>query len=279
MLESQTSNAQTSKIKITAIPAFTDNYIWALQSNSNNTIALVDPGDAEVCLNYIQQHQLTLNSILITHHHPDHVGGIKKLKDYCQQHAWPLTVYGPKHESIPHCDVSLVEDEVVELSELNASFTVIDLPGHTLGHIAYLSDDALFCGDTLFSGGCGRIFEGTAEQMHHSLNKLAALSERTQIYCAHEYTQANLDFALTVEPMNMELVHYYNQVKKLRAENKSTIPSSIAVEKKINPFLRCHIDEVQQSAREYTNTAQSNAEDTKITLTTFAAIRTWKNNF
>ncbi len=269
MLQSQSTN----NMKVSLIKAFSDNYIWAISSDLGNKMALVDPGDAKVCIEFIEQQQLQLSTILITHHHPDHIGGIKQLLSYCQDRQWPVTVYGPENENIPHCDVALNESHRVNLPDLGLEFEVIDLPGHTLGHIAYLSEDNLFCGDTLFSGGCGRLFEGTPEQMLNSLEKLSALSERTHVYCAHEYTQANLNFALTVEPSNAELVHYYNQVLQKREQKIATIPSSIMLEKKINPFLRCATSSIMTSASEFSGD--------KVTdkLQAFTIIRGWKDNF
>ncbi|WP_440876865.1 hydroxyacylglutathione hydrolase [Thalassotalea sp. PLHSN55] len=258
---------------VTAIPAFSDNYIWALTQSTSDNLVLVDPGDAKVCIDYIEQHNKVLTDILITHHHSDHIGGLADLRRYCQQKSWPLCVYFPKNNDIKEGDVGVDEQSEVNLSAIDATFNVIDLPGHTLGHVAYISQDKLFCGDTLFSGGCGRLFEGTPAQMHHSLGKLAALAEQTQVYCAHEYTQANLHFALTVEPSNVDLLNYYNQVEQLRAQNKATIPSSIALEKKINPFLRSDQTEVAESAALYVNNALANEVEV------FAAIRQWKDNF
>ncbi|MFT5637132.1 MAG: hydroxyacylglutathione hydrolase [Cognaticolwellia sp.] len=236
-------------------------------------MALVDPGDANVCIEFIEQQKLQLSSILITHHHADHVGGIKKLVEYCKSKQWPLTIYGPESENIPHCDVALSESSKVELTDLDFEFDVIDLPGHTSGHIAYLSQDNLFCGDTLFSGGCGRLFEGTPSQMLCSLEKLSALPERTQVYCAHEYTQANLNFALSVEPDNTELVDYYNQVIQKREQDIATIPTSIMLERKINPFLRCYESSLMTSAAEFSG------EKVDDKLQTFTIIRAWKDNF
>jgi len=258
---------------ITAIKAFSDNYIWSIGTTKNSNIALVDPGDAQVCIDYINTHQLTLNSILITHHHADHTGGINALVDFCKEKSWPLTIYGPANEHIPQRDIPLVEDDVIELKEVDIKLTVIELPGHTTGHIAYVDEHYLFCGDTLFSGGCGRLFEGTAKQMYQSLNKLSCLSEDIQVFCAHEYTAANLAFALTVDPENIDLINYFNQVTNLRAQNKATIPSSIGLEKNINPFLRCQFSPLQQSAEHYTNGKVALGVDT------FTVIRDWKNNF
>ncbi|MEW6984453.1 hydroxyacylglutathione hydrolase [Colwelliaceae bacterium 6471] len=263
-----------SQIKVVAIKAFSDNYIWALHSATTSNISLVDPGDAEVCIRYIEDNSLILSNILITHHHADHTGGIKALKDYCQHRQWPLNIYGPAHENIPCCQHQLVDNDVISIDN-EYCFKVIELPGHTLGHIAYFSNEAgvLFCGDTLFSGGCGRIFEGTAQQMHHSLCKLSDLPEKTRVYCAHEYTLANLNFALTVDPNNPELIQYYNQVTQLREHDKSTIPTSILVEKSINPFLRCHTKDLQHSAQEFAKA------ETLTPLETFTIIRRWKDNF
>jgi len=271
--------ANLSTINIRAIKAFSDNYIWAINNKNNNSskTVLVDPGDAEVCIKFLEKNQLSLSTILITHHHPDHTGGIKELIEYCQQKQWPLTIYGPANENIPHCDVKLTESDMVNLVDLGINLQVIDLPGHTAGHIAYFSSDStesiLFCGDTLFSGGCGRLFEGTAEQMLNSLTKLARLPEATKVYCAHEYTQANLQFALAVEPKNEALINYSRKVNELRAKEELTIPTTIEIEKKINPFLRSHERAVQTSAKQFDNNAQA------TNLDTFTIIRRWKDQF
>ncbi|MGL1956762.1 MAG: hydroxyacylglutathione hydrolase [Colwellia sp.] len=261
-----------SHIKVNPIKAFSDNFIWAI-TGKENYIALVDPGDADVCIEYIEAHQLQLCSLLITHYHADHVGGIAALVTYCKQKNWPLTVYGPKHEDIPHCDVKLIENDKVDLPNIGTTLSIIDLPGHTLGHIAYYNEALLFCGDTLFSGGCGRIFEGSAEQMYRSLNKLANLPNHTQVFCAHEYTQANVNFALAVDPENTELIAYFNHVNHLRSNNINTLPSCIGLELKINPFLRCNTIAIKTSAQEYCNSEISTA------IEAFTAIRRWKDQF
>ena len=258
---------------VTAINAFNDNYIWAISSQNNDKIALVDPGDAVVCIKYLQENNLALSAILITHHHSDHVGGIEKLLEYSKDKAWPVTVYGPATEKIAQLDITLKENDTVDLTELDCRFTVLDLPGHTKGHIAYYNDKMVFCGDTLFSGGCGRLFEGTPQQMHHSLTKLASLATDTLIYCAHEYTQANLAFALAVEPNNTDLHNYAEQVKMKRQQNQATIPTNIALELQINPFLRCHEESIKLAAQTYSNQNQPN--DSEV----FSAIRAWKDNF
>lgn len=264
-----------STVNVTAIKAFADNYLWAV--TRNNKAALVDPGDGDACIDFLEEKQLILSTILVTHHHADHTGGIKALVAYCQQKQWPLTIYGPANEEIPLCDVKLVQDDEIHLADLDIDFHVIDLPGHTLGHIAYFAPEPieplLFCGDTLFSGGCGRIFEGSAAQMLSSLTKLANLPEQTKVYCAHEYTQANLTFALTVEPTNDALINYSKSVNELRANGQATIPTTIGLEKKINPFLRSHQHTIQTSAIQFNNNAQANSLDA------FTTIRRWKDQF
>ncbi|NQZ21807.1 MAG: hydroxyacylglutathione hydrolase [Colwellia sp.] len=266
---------------VTAIPAFNDNYIWAITSTNDKRtsessitpVALVDPGDAIPCIEFIEKNNLQLCTILITHHHPDHTGGVAELKRYCQDKGWPLIVYAPENNTINNVDVRVKDNQIIELTELSVSFKVIDLAGHTLDHIGYYANDIVFCGDTLFSGGCGRIFEGSPQQMLTALTRLADLPERTHVYCAHEYTFANLTFALAVEPQNAELVHYYNQVVKKRAQKLSTIPTSILLEKKINPFLRCEQAEIINSAVKFSHKESANK------LETFTIIRQWKNQF
>lgn len=260
-------------MKIKAIKAFNDNYIWALINESNKTVTLVDPGDAEVCLKFLADNQLSLVSLLITHHHWDHTEGIPVLSQHCAKLGHALTVYGPNTPKIPTVTHPVTQDDIVELSHLDVSLQVLSLPGHTLDHIGYLTDDLLFCGDTLFSAGCGRLFDGTLKQMHQSLNKLKQLPGTTKVYCTHEYTLANLNFALSVEPNNRAMVDYYNQVVTLRQQNKSTIPTNIAQELKINPFLRCGENEIKQSAQEYVG------QQLLTELEVFTAIRLWKDNF
>lgn len=270
---------------VTAINAFNDNYIWAITTPENSNLVLVDPGDAKVCIAFIEKNNLILTSILITHHHHDHTGGIDELANYAQ-HKLSLyenkneneknnrvNVYGPANENITGITHKVNQNDTVYLSELACGFSVLALPGHTLGHIAYVNDTSLFCGDTLFSGGCGRLFEGTPAQMHNSLDKLKALNGTTLIYCAHEYTQVNLNFALTVEPNNEALQQYYIDVVTLRQQNQSTIPSSIAVEKAINPFLRCQSNEVINAVT--LHDLQCSSDEVAI----FTALREWKNSF
>ncbi|WP_068712413.1 hydroxyacylglutathione hydrolase [Vibrio tritonius] len=251
-------------LHIKSIPAFNDNYIWLIQ-NSDQRCAIVDPGDAAPVLRYLQEHQLTPEAILITHHHNDHIGGVPDLV-----HHYPhLNVVGPKKEPIPTLTHPVEEGNQIEL--FGELFTVIDLPGHTLGHVGYIGDNKLFCGDVLFSAGCGRVFEGTMEQMFHSLNKLLTLPDETEVYCAHEYTTSNIAFAMAIEPDNQELKLYRDDVIRLRAQDRSTLPSTIKIEKAVNPFLRTHLTSVAKSVSNRTLNAEP--------LSVFAALREWKNEF
>ena len=266
----------SKQVTVTAINAFNDNYIWALSnetSDNANNLVLVDPGDAIACIEHIEKHQHVLSAILITHHHHDHVGGIAKLLHYASEKNWSVKVYGPANEKIDHLDITLIENDQVSLPEINGQFSVLDLPGHTKGHIAYVNPEMVFCGDTLFSGGCGRLFEGTPAQMLQSLTKLSNLPEKTFVYCAHEYTQANLSFALAVEPENTQLQEYATKVNDLRANGLSSIPTNIGLEQQINPFLRCNQASVKLSAQ--THAKQILNDPTAV----FATIRSWKDNF
>lgn len=253
-------------IQITPIPAFRDNYIWAIHNQLFT--AVVDPGDATPVLDFLATKKLKLTAILITHHHSDHVGGNTEIIN-----QFNVPVYGPKQESIPGMTHPLQEGDTVHLEELSIQLNVLDIPGHTAGHIAYYDDNTLFCGDTLFCSGCGRIFEGTPQQMYQSLQKLAQLPDHTKVYCTHEYTLSNLKFARTVEPGNTTLKQFEEKAIKLRAEDKPTIPSSIGQEKLINPYFRCNQPEISQHVSEYTNNSITES------LEVFAALREWKNNF
>jgi hydroxyacylglutathione hydrolase len=254
-------------LSITPIPAFTDNYIWMMTSPDVYLASVVDPGDAAPVLSVLKANNLRLENILITHHHPDHTGGIEELL-----HHYPnCNVYGPANENIPAKTQALVEGDRVDVN--GQRFEVIDIPGHTAGHIGYYADEVLFCGDTLFSGGCGRLFEGTPAQMCQSLAKLAALPDSTQVYCTHEYTLANLKFAIAVEPENQKLQQCQQRASILRSKNNPTLPTSIGLEKLINPFLRTQEKSVVAAAESYVgNTIEEQIE-------VFAAIRRWKDNF
>ncbi|MBV4484442.1 hydroxyacylglutathione hydrolase [Pseudomonas sp. SWRI153] len=254
-------------IQISALPAFTDNYIWLLQDHQTQRCAVVDPGDAAPVQAWLEAHPgWVLSDILITHHHHDHVGGVERLKA-----ASGATVYGPASEKIPGRDVALKDNDTV--SVLGWDFDVHAVPGHTLGHIAYYHHGLLFCGDTLFAAGCGRLFEGTPQQMHHSLSRLAALPEDTLVYCTHEYTLSNLKFAAAVEPHNPDIAARLAKVTQQRQNGVMTLPSTLALEKLTNPFLRTSETLVTQKVDERDG-AQNRAPNE-----VFAALRAWKDTF
>jgi hydroxyacylglutathione hydrolase len=254
-------------IQISALPAFTDNYIWLLQDHRSQRCAVVDPGDAAPVEAWLDAHpDWVLSDILITHHHHDHVGGVERLK-----HISGATVYGPASENIPARDVALQDNDTA--SVLGWEFDVYAVPGHTLGHIAYYHHGLLFCGDTLFAAGCGRLFEGTPDQMHHSLSRLAALPEDTLVYCTHEYTLSNLKFAAAVEPTNADIAARLEKVTQQRQNGVMTLPSTLALEKLTNPFLRTAETLVKQKVDERAG-AQNRAPSE-----VFAALRAWKDKF
>lgn len=255
-------------LQLVPIGAFTDNYIWMLHDGAGAVV--VDPGDAAPVRSALESHGLDLVGILVTHHHDDHVGGVDALRPLLHGPVW-----GPRRETIPAPYVPLDDGDTVEV--LGLRFTVIDVPGHTAGHIAYHAAAApggpiLFCGDTLFSGGCGRLFEGTPRQMAHSLSRLSALSGDTRVCCAHEYTLSNLRFALAVEPDNADLRTYMAACTAEREAGRPTLPSRVDLERRVNPFLRCTEPQVAASARRH------GAIDNG-TVAVFAALRAWKNEF
>lgn len=250
------------KFEITAIPAFSDNYIWLLRYGSSAVV--VDPGDAIPVIETLKKLSLTLTGILITHHHSDHIGGVQQLLEYQK-----VPVYAPKHETYDFPHIAVDEHDEVILSEINEKFTVLSLPGHTLGHIAYVNESRLFCGDTLFGAGCGRLFEGTPAQMYHSLQRLAKLPGDIQVYCTHEYTEHNIKFALTLEPDNQDLVQRQIEAHDLRAQNLPTLPSSIELELKTNPFLRCNQAAILANSQTLSRDA----------LSVFTKIREMRNHY
>jgi len=257
-------------MNLLALPAFTDNYIWMVHDARQAVV--VDPGQSEPVLQALDERGLRLQAILVTHHHADHVGGVNALRE-----ATGARVYGPARERIPEPFTPLAQGQ--QVAALGLTFQVLDVPGHTAGHIAYYCarmDGAplLFCGDTLFSGGCGRLFEGTPAQMQASLDLLAALPDDTRVCCTHEYTLSNLKFARAVEPGNAELLHYSTHCEALRAQGQPTLPSRMALERAINPFLRTREGAVAAAAAGF-----APSTDTRDAAAVLAALREWKNGF
>jgi hydroxyacylglutathione hydrolase len=248
--------------------AFEDNYIWLIRGKSPDRVAIVDPGDADPVLAVLEKQRLKPAAILCTHHHGDHVGGVEDILKH-----YTVPVYGPARERIPAVTHRLKEGDHVDLPGLGLGFNVLDVPGHTAGHIAYYGAGMLFCGDTMFSAGCGRLFEGTAEQMVSSLSKFSGLPEATQMYCGHEYTEANLRFALAVEPDNADTRAHCDWARARRAGNQPTLPSTIGLERRINPFLRWGEPAVRVAAENKAGRGLDSA------VAVFAAVRRWKDGF
>ncbi len=257
-------------LSVDPIPAFNDNYIWLITYRDGNSAFVVDPGDAAPVQRALEERCLRLEGILVTHHHFDHVGGVQALRD-----TWKPVVYGPDNPAIPGIDHPLRAGDRIEV--LDHLVEVLAVPGHTLDHIAFFhpADDTplLFCGDTLFAGGCGRLFEGTPAMMHQSLQALAALPANTRVYCAHEYTLANLAFAEAVEPGNTQLSERIASARASRERGVPTVPSDIALELETNPFLRCDRDEVANALQRQGRLAGNSAVEV------FAAVRAWKDTF
>ncbi len=250
------------------VRAFEDNYIWLIRGHSPNQVAIVDPGDADAVCNALDRLALVPIAILCTHHHWDHTNGNQALAA-----RYAIPIYGPANENIAGVTHALREGDEIALDELGLAFTVLELPGHTLGHIAFYGAGMLFCGDTLFSVGCGRLFEGTAAQMHDSLMKLADLPDATHVYCGHEYTLANIRFARNVEPDNTALLKRYDEVTGQLRNGRPSLPSTIGAEKATNPFLRADSAQVRANAERHVGAAL----DTELDV--FAALRRWKDNF
>ncbi len=252
---------------IVPVKAFIDNYIWIIRNNTEHSVWVVDPGDAKPVTAYLHENKLVLKGILITHHHSDHSGGIADLLD-----EWGgVPVYGFIESRVPYISHFVKEGDEVNCGSL--TLKVIEIPGHTLDHIAYYNNEIIFCGDTLFSAGCGRVFEGTYEQMYHSLSKLLQMNDAQHIYCGHEYTLQNLRFAEQVEPENLFIQNKIKKVNQLLTENKPTLPSLLRDEKNMNPFFRCQESSVIQAAEQYAKISLSQPEEV------FRALREWKNHF
>ena len=253
-------------INIEPIEAFSDNYIWLLTTNEGSIV--IDPGESSNVINYLDNNQLDLKAIFITHHHFDHTGGIDEITSY-----YPVNVFGPIN-NVETINKRLKDGDRVSI--IGIDFEIIEIPGHTLDHIAYFSENngnpILFCGDTLFAAGCGRVFEGTFEQMYESIIKLKNLPINTKIYCGHEYTLSNLEFAKEAEPFNQDTLSRYNNVLKLREKGTPSIPSLLSTELKTNPFLRCDNKEVQENISTKFKTIKESKE-------IFKALRLWKDNF
>ena len=255
-------------MNLTALPAFADNYIWMIDDGARAIV--VDPGEPGPVAEALDARRLELAGILVTHHHADHVGGVDALRPRLRG-----PVYGPAHERVPEPNIGRREGETAEL--LGLTFEVLDIPAHTAGHIAYFNrsgagEPIVFCGDTMFSAGCGKLFEGTAAQMYSSLGKLAQLPDATRVCCGHEYTLSNLRFAQAVEPANEDIARYQEHCQTLRAAGKPTLPSHIGRERRINPFIRCGEPAVIAAARAHGATSNSGSD-------VLAALRTWKNEF
>ena len=253
-------------INIEPIKAFSDNYIWLLTTNEGSLV--IDPGESNNLLKILKEKDLDLKAILITHHHYDHTGGIEEILS-----AKSIDVYGPNN-NINSINIRVSNESKINL--LGIEFEVIEIPGHTLDHIAFYSENngnpILFCGDTLFAGGCGRVFEGTFEQMYDSLSILKKLPLNTKVYSGHEYTESNLKFATNVEPLNQKLISRYNEVIKLRRQGLSTLPTTIELELETNPFFRVDQNEIQKLISEKFSTPKNNKD-------IFTAVRQWKDNF
>jgi hydroxyacylglutathione hydrolase len=254
-------------IKIESIEAFTDNYIWLITTIEGSIV--IDPGESSKIINFLKEKQLNLKAILVTHHHFDHTGGINEILFH-----FPVDVFGPFNNGIENINKKLKDGDKVSI--IGIEFEIIEIPGHTLDHIAFYSENngspILFCGDTLFAGGCGRVFEGTSDQMYESLNKLKILPDNTSVYCGHEYTLSNLKFAKEAEPFNQNTLSRYNEVLELREKGFPSIPSSLSTELKTNPFLRSDVEEVQENI-------SIKFKTTKEPKEIFKALRSWKDNF
>ena len=258
-----------AEVRITPVRAFADNYIWLIESQYAPGKALVvDPGDAPPVVTALRARGLELAGILLTHHHPDHIGGVDALLA-----AAAVPVYGPRDPRMPAGTHPVGDGAVIEFPEMRLAFETWSIPGHTLSHVGYIGHGVLFCGDTLFSAGCGRLFEGSPKEMNASLTRLAELPPDTRVYCGHEYTAANLRFALAVEPSNDSTRRYDTTVAERRATGAPSLPSTISIERTVNPFLRCDHPAVRQAAESHAGAALGRTDEV------FAVLRSWKDGF
>jgi len=260
---------QSNPLRVRPVRAFADNYIWLIESpGAPSRLVAVDPGEAGPVIAELERCGASLAAILLTHHHADHIGGVSALLE-----RGPVPVIGPDDARISQRTRTVRDGDRCELPDLGLTFDILHVPGHTLSHIAFWGHGALFCGDTLFSAGCGRMFEGTPTQMHASLTRLRDLPPQTQMYCGHEYTAANLRFALTVEPANRAALEYQSNVARLRAADAPSLPSPLSLEIRVNPFLRCDNGAVRAAAE--TRAGRSLHESADV----FAVLRAWKDQF
>jgi hydroxyacylglutathione hydrolase len=260
---------QSTPLGVRPVRAFADNYVWLIEAPRLPAhVVAVDPGEAAPVRAELKRSGLSLAAILLTHHHPDHIGGVSELLE-----LGAVPVIGPDDRRIPVRTQTVRDGDRCELANLGLSFDILDVPGHTLSHIAFWGHGALFCGDTLFSAGCGRMFEGTPLQMNASLNRLRDLPPETRMYCGHEYTAANLRFALAVEPQNHAALEYQQTVAQLRATDTPTLPSRMSTETRINPFLRCDVPGVRAAAAAHAGRPLDEAADV------FGVLRAWKDQF
>ena len=255
-------------ISLTALPAFSDNYIWLAINMQRSTAAIIDPGTADTCIDFLENKQISPVAILITHRHWDHTGGIAELLA-----RYDIPVFGPANEKIQGITDRVTPGDHIKLDKIDTGFDVMDLSGHTSGHVGYLTEGVLFCGDTLFSAGCGRLFDGTAAQLYASLQRISALPGDTKICCAHEYTLDNLSFAATIEPDNSAIQQRIDEVRQLRSRDLPSLPVELREEKRYNPFLRTHLPAIATAVADHSG---KNIDDSEQC---FTALRMWKDGF